>query len=335
MRFVRTFIPGLAIGLALALLAYAAGWLHFGSPDPISFSAPRRESPPSTGADHTALRSELAGARKRIGVLEWELEQASTVAPAKQAASADAPATSAGSPEIPDTVRAAARTLNVSETALQAAYRLDLASRQRRPAPGALDALLAEGADGFKAVIALMRAGLRATWQKSWLEQTWQPGLEQLLIDCVEDPQFSKSRGIALSFLSIADTQRTRDYLVKKVQDDPTPNTVYSAAQSLGALKEPRGANAIGLNFAQPGWEGVRGTILYNLGEMGGADARRILISYLQMEKADQLAPAIKALARIDPAAAKLQATRLLAREGAEFLHYRDRATLKRIVEQE
>ena len=34
MSLVRTFIPGLAIGLALVLFAYAAGWLRFGSQDP-------------------------------------------------------------------------------------------------------------------------------------------------------------------------------------------------------------------------------------------------------------------------------------------------------------
>jgi hypothetical protein len=68
---------------------------------------------------------------------------------------------------------------------------------------------------------------------------------------------------------------------------------------------------------------------------MGGADARRVLIEYLRMEKADHLGSAIRALAKVDPGVAKVEARRLLRRDGAEFMDYLDRKALERTVEEE
>ena len=80
----------------------------------------------------------------------------------------------------------------------------EMAAREKKAAPGAMDAFLALGPEGFKAVVALMRSGLRATWQQQWLEKTYRPGLEQVLIDYIEDPEHKEDSGIALTFLGVA-----------------------------------------------------------------------------------------------------------------------------------
>ena len=338
MRLFKAFLPGLGVALALFAFAYALGLVRLKEEAATPFEQPAHDAVPSSSEINRELELKLDQARNRIELLEWELAQsAKNNAPEPAAAPPASDREVAGSTtsELPETLKAAGRVVGVSEEALEVAYRLEMSVRNHKPAPGALDEFVALGADGFRAVVALMRSGLRATWQKDWLEQTWEPGLEQVLIDYVEDPAHQADSAIALSCLSIADNQRVRDYLVEKVRKDPKPYTVYSAAQSLGELKEPRGAAAIGMTFAQPGWEGVRGDILHNLGRMGGVEARRTLIEYLRLEKADKLGPAITALNQIDPAAAKLEAARILTRRESEFLHHLDRNELKKIAEQE
>ncbi len=331
MRVLKVFLPGLGVAIALLLFAYALGLVRLGSSEQGVSTGPSRT--PLRVADRTErdLKAELSRAQAKIRILEQELSRSGQSA---------APATQVGTgraerPSLPANILAAGKVVGASEAALQAAYRLEMSLRNRRPDPGALDAFVAEGSDGFRALVALMRSGLRATWQKDWLRKTYQPGLEQVLIDFAEDPKHDGEAGIALTCLSIADTQRVRDYLVTRVQEDQTPDLVYSAAEALGDLKEPRGAAAIGLVFAQPGWGGVRGKILYNLGRMGGVHARRILIDYMRMENADLLASAVTALSKIDAAAAKLEATRLLARDGADLMDWRDRQALKKIAKQD
>lgn len=106
-------------------------------------------------------------------------------------------------------IRDAAAALRVPDDALRAA--LDAAAT-RDPTPGSLARLKASGADGFRALVAIVRGGGSAT---DLFAASWAPsmaGEEQALIGA-ESADFVPA-SVALSALGHCDTSRTREYLV-------------------------------------------------------------------------------------------------------------------------
>ncbi len=108
--------------------------------------------------------------------------------------------------EIPVAIRDAAAALRVPDDALRAA--LDAAATSD-PTPESLARLKASGADGFRALVAIMRGGGSTT---DLFAASWDPsmaGEEQALIDVAESADFVPA-SLALSALGHCDTSRTR-----------------------------------------------------------------------------------------------------------------------------
>ena len=132
-------------------------------------------------------------------------------------------------------------------------------------------------------------------------------------------------------------TPQARDFLVDRLgKTDKDAGSYWQTAVTLGQLREPRGAEYLDLEvIIQPRWGGVRGHILAALGQMGGPHAAQRLSEYLSMAHADRLGAAANALAKIDPAAAREHATRILASDRAPFLHWGDRRSLEALVKKD
>ena len=130
---------------------------------------------------------------------------------------------------------------------------------------------------------------------------------------------------------------RVREFLVDWLpKHSKDPSMYWQTATALGRLKEPRGAAYLDVEaITEPRWSGVRGHILYALGQMGGTEAAAKLGQYLSTPHADKLGAAAAALARIDKDAARRHAKRLLASDRAKFIHWMDRSQLEKLAKED
>ena len=133
------------------------------------------------------------------------------------------------------------------------------------------------------------------------------------------------------------DTAGSRDFLVDWLPKHAEDAGMYwTTATALGRRKEPRGAAYLDIEaITGPSWGGVRGQILWALGQMGGDEVAAKLGQYLGTPHADKLGAAARALAQIDRDAARRHAKRLLASERAKFIHWMDRSTLEKLAKEE
>jgi hypothetical protein len=297
--------------VCIASVALIAANLLARSPDPAPAPPPPAPEEP-VGTEETArLRDEIRAVRGRIA--ELTSEKAALARPVAAEPANPEPGEPEEPPAVPARLLEEAARLGVPEALAATAWEHWWRTKEKKGSPAAAaERLKAAGEDGFRAVVALIRAGYRATWNRPLLEATYSPGLEQLLIDLVEDPSAGRSRWSGLRYLSIADTPRVREFLVAQAGRQSEPAALWNVAEALGDLHEPRGAAPLEGRFYEPEFVGVRPLILQAIGQMGGDDAKRILIAHLRHPHGDALHYAIAALGRIDPDAAREEARRLL-----------------------
>jgi hypothetical protein len=139
---------------------------------------------------------------------------------------------------------------------------------------------------------------------------------------------------LLVAALAEYDTPRVRDFLVDHLtKQEKDPGAYWTAATTLGRLKEPRGAEFLDVEvIIQPRWSGVRGHILTALGQMGGAHAVQRLNEYLSLEHADRVGTAAGALSQLDPDGARGHARRILESARAPFLTSGDRRALEALL---
>jgi len=231
-------------------------------------------------------------------------------------AGAAAPSALAGTPAdapletIPEVVRGYAGALRVPDAALRAALAASSGSSDDRAN------LKAHGADGFRAVVAMLRGGVDPADYGRLFATVWTPsmaGEEQALIDVAESADRVRASK-ALMALGFCDTTRTREYLVWKLRGDGDGRFVHACSGALGRLREPSAlpelARAI-RNGRAPAAE--RATALLAIADIGGAEAKSILVDYVREPGTDGVAAGFAALQRVDREAAREEALAILA----------------------
>lgn len=244
--------------------------------------------------------------------------------PARRPATPDPTRAAPDSSSIPDEVRRAAAALDVPEAALRLAWDAYVAGRENTSRgiydvvpQEALDQLRAQGPFGFNAVLALFRGGVNGTWMRDLVGATWSAGLERDLLAVCDDaavPAFS--RWSALQSLACADTGITRDALVERLPrlaHERDGGLFWCASGALAELHESRAAESVAAQLGRMEWgDVIRTGLMAHLVDMDRDVARRALREWLLRSDADLLAEATTSLARVDAAAARDEAARLL-----------------------
>lgn len=321
----RMLVTAVAVTAGVVAVGNQLGWIELVPGEHAVVArdrAPRRAGASSATAED--LRSELArlsAQEKRLAGEVQALRAESPAVPAAAPAESEIP-----EPEIPEPIRRAAAELGVSDAAIGAAVRAD---RAFRASPyGAheaeIAALVALGEDGFRAVVALLKAGRGGIWFDRLFEATMAPGREALLLALSEDEDAMRRSGWSiLTGLGFADTPEVRDYLLARLEREGREEDAgqfMSAAEALARLKEPRAAVFFEGKLARKGWSGVRGSLLNALGKIGGPDARRILLEYIRDPNSENPGSAVRALGQFDRVAAKEEARSLLSGPRRAFL---------------
>jgi len=282
------------------------------------------------------IEQQLLHEKERTRQLEEELERLRTQPPGDTSEEAPAePPTAAAradeSPagEIPAALLDAAAALRVPDDALRAA--LDACHNSSAEKIARLKGF---GADGFRALVAMVKAGLLFT-PDSFMS-VWDPsmaGEEVALIDVANGSDFGQA-SIALLALGRCDTPRSREYLLERLRSDTEGRFLQSCATSLGRLREtsalPDLARSI-RNRHVPGPQ--RATAVYAIGRIGGSDASSMLTDYVREADADLLVEAVVALARLDVAAARREAASLLSGPRRDQLDEATREALQQDAE--
>jgi hypothetical protein len=239
-------------------------------------------------------------ARKRELEAERDMLLAELAArAARRSQPADTPA------EIPVAIRDAAAAMRVPDDALRAA--LDAAATSD-PTDESLARLKASGADGFRALVAMLRGGYDFVALGTVFSAAWDPSMagdERALIEIAETGSYG-----ALAALGLCDTQKTREYLLARLHADAEGRFLHFCAEGLGRMREPRALPdlARAIRSEAP----ARTTALLAIAEIGGDDARSILIDYIR-EPDSEPAGAVYALTDLDSDAARKEADALLA----------------------
>ncbi len=196
----------------------------------------------------------------------------------------------------------------------------------------AVEELRKLGGEGFLALAAHLRATEHPKQDYvSLLSTTYRPGLETHLFAVARDPLATPDqRHHALLGLSIADTAPVRDYLLAELEGASDERIIAGAARSLGWLREERALPTLERLLYRPGMEHQQGPLLDGIGILGTAEARRVLLAYLDKERrSGYLAWGVRALGWSDTAAARDAAKAILAGPHAGNLAQRDRTDLE------
>jgi hypothetical protein len=217
---------------------------------------------------------------------------------------------------IPDAVRRAAEALHVPDAALRSAWDAYEVGRKKggNVPPHFLDALRAQGPDGFRAVVALLRGDLNGSWIRDLARVGWAPGLESLLVETADDgSRHIWSRWSALDCLGVADSQASRDYLVARLGRETDAGLFFSASRALANLKDARAATAVAARIEEVAWgDAVRTSLMADLAATDPDRARDLLLRRIADPSSDLLEPSFKVLAGFDREAAKREAEVLL-----------------------
>lgn len=256
----------------------------------------------------------------------------------------DTPASVEVSGNAASSLDAAARSLSVSAEALAAALdaeaklargnRMQVAEH-RREAEQALSKLRAfPHGDGFRAVVALIRAGRAGQWFEELAGATWIPdlGLEDLLVATADDPHAQASRvRTAIVALGAIDAPRSRDYLITTLPRLEDPMAIVYAARALGKWGERRAAAAVVARLHQENLQAACPHLLAALGGIGGPEAAASLLDFVRHGPRDHLGYALSALAKADRALARTEAASRIA-EGVAGLPAPTVAMIERLA---
>jgi len=314
---------GLACGAAG--LGLGASWRATEQPGP---RAPR----PEDGVRAAQLMLELDAAHARAAALQRRLDARQAPEPSSDAPAAQAERKPGAEPDeipVPEAILEAATATGVTPPPLQAALRarkiLDQLvhahsmgtedrGRLELEAHKVLTELKAQGEEGYLAVLALLRGGEYGLYYTRMLKETWAPGWERHLMDLVGDAEVtSLSRSSALAGLGAVDTPHVRRFLLDYLERAEDPELFHGAANALGTLGEPEGARHVRDKLHRRGWEGLRPHLFVALGLMGGDEAKRVILEYLDDPRSNtDMFYAVSALLRIDPAVAAEEAAKVL-----------------------
>lgn len=294
-----------------------------------------REAAPALDGESAALaatRAELEQAHARIA----ELEAAGKPGSKTSAASVAAPARARANKALPEGIWPVAKRVGAPRDLVELAWMLRSGSfTDAQQAADALAKLKSAGKEGLLAFAALsLGPSTGHTALPGLIEKLEVPDADVILIDLIESEKHPHGLVMAMGHV---DTPRSRDFLVDWLPDHTKDPAMYwQTSMALGRLKEPRGAQYLDVEaITEPNWSGVRGHILYALGQMGGPEAAAKLGEYLSTPHADKLGAAAAALAKIDKEAARRHAKRLLSSDRAKFIHWMDRMELDKLAKDE
>lgn len=287
---------------------------------------------------HRARRDALEAETERLAAENRRLEEQIRALEAEERelervrewyAERNAPEPEPSDPDvIPRLVLDVATALHVPEDALRAAF-----EAARETSAGNIARLKAAGAGGFRGLVAVLRGRGDMEDIDVLFAASWEPsmaGEEGALIDAAEldcDP--------ALLALGHCDTPRTRSYLVGRLRGAAEADVLLMCAQSLGRLREPRALHdlARAVRTTRPGSSFLapmaRQAAVAALGDIGGDEARALLVDYLREEDSDLLAEAAHALRKVSPETARREAEALLAGPRAAGLSEREIQSLR------
>lgn len=264
------------------------------------------------------LQARIREKEDQIRRNEAELE----VLRAAVAEAADAPPAAAPeepAAEIPAAAIEAASGLRVPDDALRAAF-----DAFRKPSAENVARLERHGADGFRALVALLRGGLNGTVFETLFERTWAPsmaGQERALIETADSDVHPWSRWGALRALGVADTPLARDYIVARLQSETDAGLFMCAAEAAGRMREARAVPDLSRGLRDKRWSTpLRGAIFLAAVEASGDGGRDLLLDYVREPNSDLLGTALHYLQRIDAKAAREAAAALLAGARADSL---------------
>ncbi|MDF1700583.1 MAG: HEAT repeat domain-containing protein, partial [Planctomycetota bacterium] len=238
--------------------------------------------------------------------------------------------------KLPDTIGPLAKRVGAPRELVDVAWKLRCgAYKDAQEAEAALARLKGAGKEGLLAFATLaLGQGTGHTNLPGFIAKLDVPDADVILIELIESHEHPHG---LVSALGTQDTAGSRDFLVDWLPKHAEDAGMYwTTATALGRLKEPRGAAYLDIEaITGPSWGGVRGQILWALGQMGGDEAAAKLGQYLGTPHADKLGSAASALALIDKDAARRHAKRLLASDRAKFIHWMDRSALEKLAKDE
>ena len=162
-------------------------------------------------------------------------------------------------------------------------------------------------------------------------ERAFAPGQESLLFAVVDDPGVPKNdRARALDCLGHADTPGTREELLARLTKARKAPEFLSLARPLARLRERRALPRCAERLTDPSWKDTEVRDLLELLPTFGPAARPVVLDYLRDPEADVLHFAVRALAELDPTAARDEAARLLDGPRAAALDALSRRNLER-----
>ncbi|MHC4133950.1 MAG: HEAT repeat domain-containing protein [Planctomycetota bacterium] len=311
-----------AVGLGLG-----ASWRAANQADP-GPRAPRSED----GLRAAQLMLELDAARARASSLQRQIDAMPPAEPSSDAAPEQAERKPAAGDEpdelpvpeaileaatatgvTPPTLRTAMKARKILNQLVHASLGTEDRGRLELEAHKVLTELKAQGEEGYLAVLALLRGGEYGIYYTRMLKETWAPGWERHLLGLVGDAEVTPlSRSSALAGLGVVDTPEVRRFLLDYLERAEDPGLFHGAANALGTLGETEGARHVRDKLHRRGWEGRRPHLLVALGSMGGDEAKRVILEYLDDPRSTDMFYAVSALLRIDPAAAAEEAAKVL-----------------------
>jgi RNA polymerase sigma factor (sigma-70 family) len=245
----------------------------------------------------------------------------------------------------PAGTRDVAERLGVSADALEVArraYRSLANNADPATQKAALDALQGLGDGRAAAVAAFLRAveggdpfggGVAV---RRLLEAAHVPGDGHLFVELLKDDETSPwTKGRLMDNADAVDSDVLRNYLLERLAAEEDRYVSASIAMGLGRMKEPRAVAGCAELLRKGGdWRVFEVYSLFALGKIGGQEAENVLLAYIDGPEPVAICDAVRALAEIDAAKARVRAEALLddptrklgARDREILLEYAGRA---------
>ncbi len=196
----------------------------------------------------------------------------------------------------------------------------DLGERRTETIVAVLSGLEDGPAYADPAVRSLLKAGVVA-------------GREQVILDALASDTTSRwAKKQILTNLDAVDSPAVRDYLVERLGGETDRYLSSDVAMTLGELKEPRAVSHCNRLLRAGGdWAPFAPYFLIALGKIGGDEAQGALLDHARRVPS-QAAAALRALAKLDPTTARLEAENLLRSEDARKLSPANRKTVEKVA---
>jgi hypothetical protein len=215
---------------------------------------------------------------------------------------------------IPEASREAARALQVGGPVLKEAFDALVEVLCHRKEGAASEKLAKHGAEGFRALVALLRGGLADEELDVLLTRTFVAGEEGVLLDAARAVGGKPERlAPVLVRLGAVDTPLVRDYLLDRLDFEHDARVVAAAAVALARLGETRAMGSCAQALRNAAWSGaLRRTIADAMVRIDARAAAARFVDHLRHPDLDFLDGVIEFLAGVDAVAAAREADLLL-----------------------